>query len=84
MDLQSVWKLEHIGLNPVALVEGFCEVFLDGAQSFESCVVCLKSFEVIPCVALDLVRVLCASLDVACIVLHLALRPSDNCCSSCY
>ncbi len=61
-----------------------CEVFLLGAWSFESCVVCFKSFEVIPCVALDLGRVLCASPDVACIVLHLALRPSDNCRSSCY
>ncbi len=31
MDLRSVWKLEHVGLNPVALVEGFCEGFLLGA-----------------------------------------------------
>ena len=61
----------------------FCEVFLLGARSFESSVVCVKSFEVIPCVALDFVRVLCTSLDVVCIVLHPALRPSDNCCSSC-
>ena len=27
MDLQSVWKLERIGLNPVALVEGFVKCF---------------------------------------------------------
>ncbi len=59
-------------------------MFLLGARSFESCVVCFKSFEVIPCVALDFVRVLCASFDVECIVLHLALRPSDNRRSSCY
>ncbi len=57
MDLRSVWKLEHVGLNPVALVEGF-EGFLHGARSFESCVVCYKSFEVILCVALGFVRVL--------------------------
>ena len=62
----------------------FCEVFLLGAQSFESCVVCFKLFEVILCVALGFVRVLCTSLDVACIGLHPALRPSDNCHSSCY
>ncbi len=62
----------------------FCEVFLLRAQSFESCVVCFKSFEVILCVALDLLRVLYMSLDVVCIVLHLALRPGDNCHSSCY
>ncbi len=59
-------------------------MFLLGVQSFESCVVCFKSFEVILCVSLDFVRVLCTSLDVACIVLHLALRPSDNCRSSSY
>ncbi len=59
-------------------------MFLLGARSFESCVVCFKLFEVILCVALDFVRVLCMSLDVACVVLHLALRPSDNCHSSCY
>ncbi len=62
----------------------FCEVFLLGAPSFELCVVCFKSFEVILCVALGLVRVLCASPDIVCMVLHLALRPSDNCHSSCY
>ncbi len=62
----------------------FCEVFLLGVQSFESCVVCFKSFEVNLCVALDFVRVLWTSLNVACTVLHLALRPSDNCRSSCY
>ena len=27
MDLRSVWKLKHIGLNPVALVEGFVKGF---------------------------------------------------------
>ncbi len=59
-------------------------MFLLGVRSFELCVVCFKSLEVILCVALDLVRVLCASLDIVCIVLHLALRPSDNCRSSCY
>ncbi len=64
--------------------ERFCKVFLLGAQSFESCVGCYKLFEVIPCVTLDFVRVLCVSLEIACIVLHLALRPSDNCCFSCY
>ncbi len=62
----------------------FCEVFLLGARSFEPCVVCFKSLEVVLCVTLDLVRVLCASLDIVCIVLHLALRPSDNCHYSCY
>ena len=62
----------------------FCEVFLLGVRSLKLCVVHFKLFAVIPCVALDLVRVLCASLDVVCIVLHLALRPSDNCHSSCY
>ncbi len=36
----------------------FCEGFLLGARSFESCVVCYKSFEVILCVTLDFVRVL--------------------------
>ncbi len=58
MDLQLVWKLECVGLNPVALSGRFCEVFLLGAQSFESCVVCFKSFEDILHVALDFVRVL--------------------------
>ncbi len=45
---------------------------------------CFKSFEDIPRVALDFVRVLWTSLDVVCMVLHLALRPSDNCHFSCY
>ncbi len=27
MDLRSVWKLEHVGLNSVALVEGFVKGF---------------------------------------------------------
>ncbi len=27
MDLRSVWKLEHVGLNPVALVEGLVKGF---------------------------------------------------------
>ncbi len=45
---------------------------------------CFKLFEVVLCVALDFVRVLCTSLDVVCTVLHLALRPSDNRRSSCY
>ena len=27
MDLRSVWKLERIGLTPVALVEGFVKCF---------------------------------------------------------
>ncbi len=84
MDLQSVWKLERIGFESCGFSGRFCEVFLLRVRGFELCVVCFKSFEVISCVALDLVRVLCASLNIACIVLHLALRPSDNCCSSCY
>ncbi len=78
------WKLERVGWNPVALVDGFCGVFLLRVRGFESCVVCSESLEVTACVALDLLRVLCASLNVACIVLHLALRPSDKCRSSCY
>ncbi len=43
-------------------------MFLLRVRSFELCVVCFKSFEVIPCIALDLVRILCASLDVVYIV----------------
>ncbi len=27
MDLRSVWKLECVGLNPMALVEGFVKCF---------------------------------------------------------
>ena len=46
----------------------FCEGFLLRAQSFESCIGCFKLFEVILCVTRGLLRVLCASLDVVCIV----------------
>ncbi len=84
MDLRSVWKLECVGLNPVALVEGFVKCFCLEREALSHALCVFKSFEVIPCVALDFVRVLCMSLDVACIVLHLALRPNDNRRSSCY
>ncbi len=49
MDLGSVWKLERIGLNPVALVEGFVKGFCleREALSHALCVIsCLRSFRV--------------------------------------
>ena len=47
MDLQSVWKLEHVGLNPVALVEGFVKCFCleREVSSYVLCVIShLRSF----------------------------------------
>ncbi len=50
MDLQSVWKLECIGLNPVAFVEGFVKCFCLECEAL-SCVLCvlshLRSFHVL-------------------------------------
>ncbi len=47
MDLRLAWKLEHVGLNPVALVEGFVKCFCleHKAWSRVLCVLgCLRSF----------------------------------------
>ncbi len=49
MNLGSVWKLERVGLNPVALVEGFVKGFCleRKALSCALCVIsCLRSFRV--------------------------------------
>ncbi len=49
MDLRSVWKLERVGLNPVALVEGFVKGFCleHEALSHALCVIShLRSFRV--------------------------------------
>ncbi len=58
MDLRLVWKLERVGSNPVALVEGFVKGFCLEHEALSRAFVCYKSFEVILCVALDFVRVL--------------------------
>lgn len=42
MDLQSVSELECIGLNPVALVEGFVKCFCSEHEA-SSCVLCALS-----------------------------------------
>ncbi len=50
MDLQSVWKVERIGLSPVALVEGLVKCFCleCKALSHVLCVLSrLKSFHVL-------------------------------------
>ena len=42
MDLQSVWKLEHVGSSPVALVEGFVKCFCLECEAL-SCALCVLS-----------------------------------------
>ncbi len=46
MDLQSVWKLEHVGLSPVALVEGFVKCSCWAKRILRLCAVwmCLSVF----------------------------------------
>ncbi len=49
MDLRSVWKLEHVGLSPVALVEGFVKCFCLECEALSRalCVLsCLRTFHV--------------------------------------
>ncbi len=58
MDLRSVWKLKRIGLNPVALVEGFVKGFCLECEALRHALCVISHFEVILCVAPDFVRVL--------------------------
>ncbi len=50
MDLQSVWKVEHVGLNPVALAEGLVKWFCLECEALSD-VLCilsrLRSFHVL-------------------------------------
>ncbi len=49
MDLRSVWKLEWIGLNPVALVEGLAKCFCLEHKALShvlGVISCLRSFHV--------------------------------------
>ncbi len=57
MDLRSVLEARARRFESCGFSGRFCEGFLLGARSFESCVVCYKSFEVIRVSALDFVRV---------------------------